>query len=114
MGFIINAAQTSEVPMASDPYRYQLAIDQARAAESGERTLNAVQNGFESAVPPIAIEVAAAILIAIVAAIALRGRRGYLPEWVRTIFGAKRKLHRRRDLRPKPSPLQPEVWQRFG
>lgn len=100
--------------MASDPYQYQMAIDRARAAESGERTMNAVQNGFESAVPPIAIEISAAILIAIAAAVALRSRGDYLPDWVRAIFGSKRKLRRRRDLRPKPSPLQPEVWQRFG
>jgi len=53
-----------------------------------------------------------ALVLAATAVWALRGRRGYLPDWVRIVFGAKRTLHRRRELRPKPSPFQPEPLQR--
>jgi hypothetical protein len=96
--------------MSDDPLQYQLAVDHARAVVRGEHTATAVGNVAEYAGPMLALEVSAGVLLAVLAAFALRNRRGYLPDWARPLLGIKRTLHSRSELRPKPSPLQPTAW----
>ena len=98
--------------MNPDPFTYQRAIDHAQSTERADRALVAVEDAAEYIIPPVAMELGMAFLLAVVAFFALAGRRGYYPEWARFLFGAKRTLHHRRELRPKPSPFQPEALHR--
>lgn len=97
--------------MSDDLYRHQQALDRARIVEQQERTFTQVRDTAESLVPPLAVQIGLVVLLALAAVLILRNRRGYLPEWTRKLLGVKRTLHSRSELRPKPSPLQPEAWQ---
>jgi hypothetical protein len=96
--------------MSEDPVQYQRAVDLARATERREQLLNDAGNVAASALPTLGLEIGTALLMALAAALLLRNRRGYLPEWARRLLGVRRVLHSRSELRPKPSPLQPEPW----
>jgi hypothetical protein len=96
--------------MSDNPERYQRTVDEARVIESGEKLLKDAGNVAEYAVPTLGGELGGGLLLAFVAIIILRNRRGYLPEWARVLLGVKRTLHSRSELRPKPSPLQPPAW----
>lgn len=85
-------------------------IDQARAAEQQEHLRTEVGQMVEYLVPPVIGQIGLGLLFAILAVVVLRNRRGYLPNWCRAIFGVRRTLRSRSELRPKPSPLQPEAW----
>ncbi len=85
-------------------------IDRAQAAERQDQWRAEVGNAAEYLVPPVAGQIGLGLLLATVAVLILRNRRGYLPEWCRTFLGVKRTLRSRADLRPKPSPLQPDAW----
>lgn len=96
--------------MIEDPVQYQRALDHAAVAEHGEKLLTDVGNVAEYAVPALGWEIGGGLLLALGAVLILRNRRGYLPDWARSLLGVKRTLHSRSELRPKPSPLQPEAW----
>lgn len=100
--------------MSDDPHQYQRALDHARAAEQQERALAQVSNAVEYLVPPLATQAGLVLLLALAAFLILRNRRGYLSDWTRRLLGVKRTLHSRSELRPKPSPLQPDAWQLGG
>ncbi len=85
-------------------------IDRAQAAERQERIHTEVGNVVEYLAPPLVGQIGLGVLLAILAVLILRNRRGYLPEWCRRFLGVKRTLRSRSELRPKPSPLQPEAW----
>ncbi|HTH46461.1 MAG TPA: hypothetical protein VMB21_03020 [Candidatus Limnocylindria bacterium] len=96
--------------MSDDPLQYQRALDHAGLAERGDQLLTGVGNVVEYTVPPLTWELGGGLLLAIAAILILRNRRGYLPDWARSLLGVKRTLHSRSELRPKPSPLQPPAW----
>lgn len=82
----------------------------AQATERQEHLRTEVGNVVEYLWPPLVGQIGIGLLVAIAAVLILRNRRGYLPNWARSLFGVRRTLHSRSELRPKPSPLQPEAW----
>ncbi len=82
----------------------------AQAAERQEHLRTELGNVVEYLWPPLMAQIGFGLLLAIAAVVVLRTRRGYLPNWARSLFGVRRTLRSRSDLRPKPSPLQPEAW----
>lgn len=100
--------------MSDDLYQHQRELDRAQVAEQRERTFTQVRDTAEYLVPSLAWQSGLVVVLAVAAVLILRNRRGYLPDWTRKLLGVKRTLHSRSELRPKPSPLQPEAWQLGG
>lgn len=84
-------------------------IDRAQAAERQERLHTEVGNVVEHFAPPLVDQIGLGVFLATLAVLILRNRRGHLQEWRRTILGVKRTLRSRSELRPRPSPLQPDA-----
>ncbi len=89
----------------ADIYQEQRAIDDAHASEAKAQIKTYVGNTMEDTMPVLTLQLGAVVLIALFAAVALRWQRQAIPDWVRMLFGVKRTLRSRRDLRPKVSSL---------
>lgn len=90
----------------ADIYQEQRAIDDARVSEAKAQIKTYVGNTMEYTLPVLTLQLGAVVLVALFAAVALRWRRQAIPDWVRLLFGVKRTLRSRRDLRPKAPSVQ--------
>ena len=81
----------------------QKAIDLAKAAEDREAILGALTSWARSVMPPVAWGILITLVVAAAAFYAWRRTESSVPDWGRKLFGVKRTLRHRRDLRPKAS-----------
>ena len=95
--------QNWAVACMDDLLAQQKALDLASAANRRDAVLDVVGGWARSVMPPIAWGLLIAGALAILALYSWRRYDSSIPDWARGIFGVKRTLRSRRDLRPKAS-----------
>jgi hypothetical protein len=92
------------------PIPSDIQADQVETHEQVAKANTEARNFLEYAGPAVGLQLLSVCVIAFIAIVILRNRKGYLPEWARVFLGVRRTLHSRSELRPKPSPFQPRGW----